>query len=185
MWQIINDEDFITLTIHELTSEFDSGDIVLENNIPNKGNLHIQEILEEINFGFSKLLTEFFSNPGKCISEKRAQQELDARYWHQRTEADGYIDWNSMTALQVYNFVRAISHPYPGSFSFLSDGSMVRIWRVDIDFLPICGVPGRIVRMKDGVHVVAMSNSSVKLVDFDCSRDIQSGEFLYKYRIGN
>lgn len=185
IWQILNDEDLINFTIHELTSEFDSGDVILESNLPNNRNLYIHEIQEKVNYEFSKLLEVFFADPERYIAEKRAQQDSEAKYWHQRRDSDGFIDWKCMTASQVYNFVRAISRPYPGSYNFLSEGEIVRIWKVDIDSVPICGIPGRVVVMSDGVHVVAMNDSSVKLTDYNCGRRIRNGEFLFKDWIRN
>jgi methionyl-tRNA formyltransferase len=44
MWQIINNEKFIGLTIHELTSEFDQGDILMERSLPNISYLDIREV---------------------------------------------------------------------------------------------------------------------------------------------
>ena len=36
-----------------------------------------------------------------------------------RRPADGLLDWNQ-SAKQVYDFVRALTRPYPGAFSFLN-----------------------------------------------------------------
>jgi methionyl-tRNA formyltransferase len=58
-----------------------------------------------------------------------------------RKPADGLIDWTK-SAVQIYNLVRGVTHPYPGAFTFL-DGRKVVIWEawpVDGD-----GKPGRVV----------------------------------------
>ena len=33
-----------------------------------------------------------------------------------------------MSAVQIYNLVRGVTHPYPGAFTFL-DGKKIMIWR--------------------------------------------------------
>ena len=43
-----------------------------------------------------------------------------------RRAADGCIDW-SQPGQRVYDFIRAITHPYPGAFSDL-EGKRWRIW---------------------------------------------------------
>ena len=62
-------------------------------------------------------------------------------YFGGRTPADGWIDW-TMPALQIYNLIRGVTHPYPGAFTCL-DGKKVFIWQAwPLDGL---GEPGRIV----------------------------------------
>jgi methionyl-tRNA formyltransferase len=44
-----------------------------------------------------------------------------------RRPADGLVDW-SLSSIKVYNFVRALTRPYPGAFSWL-DGRRWSIWQ--------------------------------------------------------
>jgi methionyl-tRNA formyltransferase len=46
----------------------------------------------------------------------------------QRKPEDGIIDWHSMSALKLYNWIRAQSHPYPGAFTYLGNNK-VTIWK--------------------------------------------------------
>lgn len=48
-------------------------------------------------------------------------------YYKKRELSDGKIDWNK-SLFEIYNFVRAITHPYPGAFSFLKN-QKVNIWK--------------------------------------------------------
>jgi len=183
MWQVINDEKLISLTIHELTSEFDEGDVLIESSFVNNKALYINEIQEIANQEFVRMIKIFFSNPEQFVAKKIAQSSSNARYWHQRSEADGFIDWQRMNANKVYNFVRAISTPYPGAHCVLGDHALMRIWRVEIDVVPICGSPGRVVKLNDGFHVTACDDSSVRLVKFDCSRKLKNGEYILNQRV--
>lgn len=50
----------------------------------------------------------------------------DPTYYKKRTEEDGRIDW-SCSVFQVYNFIRALTRPYPGAFCY--DGDVrLKIW---------------------------------------------------------
>ena len=64
-------------------------------------------------------------------------------YFGGRRPADGQIDW-SRSALEIYNLVRGVTHPYPGAFTHL-DGKKVLIWSA----APAQGEgePGRIVSL--------------------------------------
>ena len=48
-------------------------------------------------------------------------------YFGGRKPADGLIDWTK-SAVQIYNLIRGVTHPYPGAFTYL-DGKKVVIWR--------------------------------------------------------
>jgi methionyl-tRNA formyltransferase len=55
------------------------------------------------------------------------QDETRATWFPRRTPADGRIDWNR-SALEIHNWVRALSRPYPGAFTTLN-GRHLFIWR--------------------------------------------------------
>ena len=44
-----------------------------------------------------------------------------------RRPADGVIDWTRTTG-QLHDWVRALTHPYPGAFTFV-DGVRLFVWR--------------------------------------------------------
>ena len=44
------------------------------------------------------------------------------------SEKDGLINWETMDVLEIYNFVRAQTHPYPGAYGIV-DGKKIRIWK--------------------------------------------------------
>ena len=60
---------------------------------------------------------------------RRPQDDSLATVMPKRTPDDGLIDWTA-TARQVFNLVRAVTHPYPGAFTFVG-GRKVFVWRVD------------------------------------------------------
>ncbi len=55
------------------------------------------------------------------------QVRTDEPVLRRRRPVDGCIDW-SAPATDVYNFIRALTRPYPGAFSSL-DGRAWRVWR--------------------------------------------------------
>jgi len=73
------------------------------------------------------------------------QDHTRATYFGGRTPADGRIDW-TRPAREIYNLVRAVTHPYPGAFTAL-DGRRLFIWwgRPLAEPLPAAAVPGQIV----------------------------------------
>lgn len=57
----------------------------------------------------------------------KPQYSDNARYLPQRKPEDGTIDWHR-TPLEIFNFIRALSRPYPGACTFL-EGVKFTIWR--------------------------------------------------------
>jgi methionyl-tRNA formyltransferase len=54
------------------------------------------------------------------------QGKTDEPLLPRRKPSDGLVNWEE-TAKEVYDFVRALTRPYPGAFSFM-DGRRWRIW---------------------------------------------------------
>lgn len=57
------------------------------------------------------------------------QDEAAASTWPRRRPDDGVIDWRQ-SAADLYNWVRGLTHPYPGAFTYLN-GRKLLVWRVE------------------------------------------------------
>lgn len=91
-----------------------------------------------------------------------------------RRAADGSVDW-SASSQAVYDFIRAITRPYHGAFSFL-DGRRWRIWQAALFPGPHAnayeeagGVIGPLVSPADGAcgQVVACGTGAVALLELE------------------
>lgn len=69
-----------------------------------------------------RYLTDILSGRVKIIP-----QQGEPSYYPKRSEGDGEIDWQNMDVWQIYNFIRAQTHPYPGAFAMI-DGKKIRLW---------------------------------------------------------
>ena len=63
-------------------------------------------------------------------------------YWSQRNELEGRIDWERMTATQVFNLVRALRKPYPGAFTFIKQEKVV-LHDIEIPKIDVKSSPGK------------------------------------------
>lgn len=54
-------------------------------------------------------------------------QEGEPTYYPRRTAEDGLIDWTN-NVYGIYNFIRAITRPFPGAFGF-ANGKKIIIWK--------------------------------------------------------
>ena len=60
----------------------------------------------------------------------RPQPEEGVSFYPKRSAEDGVIYWSDST-IDIYNLIRAVTHPFPGAFSYLDDNKekKVFIWR--------------------------------------------------------
>ena len=175
-WQLINGEVRAGLSILEMTPGIDDGPILSSTNFKIAHADTILDLHIRANKLFPLLLLPLLSNLPESLRKSKVQSRIGARYWHQRNERDGQIDWINSNSQQVYNFVRAISKPYPGAFGVITGRREIRIWQVKIDENHVDGVPGRVVKLKDGFHVPCGGGGSVLLLEFESRHPIKNGE---------
>ena len=175
-WQLINGEVRAGLSILKMTPGIDDGPILSSTNFKIEDTDTILDLHIRANKLFPLLLLPLLSNLPESLRKSKVQSRIGARYWHQRNERDGQIDWINSNSQQVYNFVRAISKPYPGAFGVITGRREIRIWQVKIDENHVDGVPGRVVKLQDGFHVPCGGGGSVLLLEFESRHPIKNGE---------
>lgn len=98
-------------------------------------------------------------------------------YYPKRSPEDGEIDWNK-TVFEIYNFIRAITRPYPGAFSYL-DGKKIFIWRAqpfDTKITYPDAREGEIVEILSTGHYVVNCNSGLLLITESEGGEIKIGK---------
>lgn len=125
-WAIINGEDKTGVTVHFIDEDIDTGDIILQREIPIKDDDYINDILSQVKEIYPKIVSEAVDRIKKDEVNPEPQKG-DGFYCPKRRPEDGLIDWNN-DAEDIYNLIRAVSRPYPGAFTFI-DGEKVYIWR--------------------------------------------------------
>nr|WP_314478768.1 bifunctional UDP-4-amino-4-deoxy-L-arabinose formyltransferase/UDP-glucuronic acid oxidase ArnA [uncultured Pseudomonas sp.] len=131
-WVLVNGEEETGVTLHRMTAKADAGPIVAQLPVtiaPTDTALLLHRKLRD---AASTLLREHLPLLIEHRHEEVAQQEHLATYYGRRTAADGLIDW-CRPASELYNLVRAVSHPYPGAFFTIGEQKVI-VW--DADVLP-------------------------------------------------
>jgi methionyl-tRNA formyltransferase len=91
-----------------------------------------------------------------------------------RTPEMGITDWRR-TSREIHDWIRALTHPYPGAFSRL-DGKTVRLWRAEPgpeQYSTVRARPGTILDCVDDGVVVAAQRGTVRLLvvqDGECAQ---------------
>lgn len=117
-WQIIEGKKEIYISIIKMTKKIDAGPIYMSKKIKLKSNEDINDLHNKVNKLYPNMVLKVIQNIKENIKPKKQNLEFK-RYLKQRSDKDGEIKWKLMTNIQVFNFVKAITKPYPGAFYFM------------------------------------------------------------------
>jgi methionyl-tRNA formyltransferase len=163
-WQILNGERSLGLTFFELVPGLDEGRIVAQAQRPFAPEETIADALGWVEQAAPELLVAHLPALLRGDAPLHAQDERLATYCSQRSPADGLIDW-STSAARVHDFVRAQTRPYPGAFTHLPDGRVLRVWRTAVDSRAYLGPPGAVCERHPDRVVVTCGEGAIVLLD--------------------
>lgn len=127
-WKILqNNFKNISINIHKVEKNFDTGNIVKTNKINLKNNFLPREMLYLISKNEKKFLVDFIIKILKDEKMYEKKQNSQDFYWPRlNSDTDGKINWN-WNVKDIALFIKAFSHPYNGSFAFIND-TKIRIF---------------------------------------------------------
>ena len=126
-WALIRGERETGNTIFWLTESIDAGDIIDQMRFPITPYDTCATLYEKVAQSNRDMLLRLVPRLSAGERPGRPQQKTDEPVLPRRRPADGCVNWNQPSRA-VYDFVRALTRPYPGAFSSL-DGHRWFIWR--------------------------------------------------------
>lgn len=125
-WAIIRGQTQTGNTLMWLDPEVDAGRIIDQRAFPITPLDTCQSLYEKVAATNRDMLAELLPRLAAGETPGRPQPPIDQPILPRRRPQDGRIDWRASSA-ESYNFVRALTRPYPGAFSYL-DGRRWTIW---------------------------------------------------------
>lgn len=135
-WVVINGETETGATLHYMVEKPDAGDIVDQEPVPIEFADSAHEVFHKVTDAAERVLARSWPLLRAGRAERIPMDLSKGSYFGGRKPADGLIDWNR-PAVEIYNLIRGVTHPYPGAFAFL-DGSKLFVWLA----WPVCGQGG-------------------------------------------
>jgi len=132
-WAIIMGEKETGITMFYLTPQADDGDIIAQRSFPILFNDDCNTIYKKSAQAGSDLITEYLPRIENGTAPRVHNPSATYPAYPTRTPKDGLIDFNR-SALDVYNFIRALTKPYPGAFYFNEEGYKIIVWKIEIVF---------------------------------------------------
>jgi len=142
-WTIIRGERESGNTLMWLAEGVDEGDIIAQRSFPVTPYDTCATLYAQVAATNREMLLELLPKLLRGERPGRPQERGDEPILARRRPADGRVTWDG-PAGTVYDFVRALTRPYPGAFSTL-DGKKWLIWEAALppDLGPI-GEPGEV-----------------------------------------
>jgi UDP-4-amino-4-deoxy-L-arabinose formyltransferase/UDP-glucuronic acid dehydrogenase (UDP-4-keto-hexauronic acid decarboxylating) len=89
-----------------------------------------ETVVERVNRIAGDIIQEVLPALRSGTLPRYPQDESRASYWAKRTPDDGLINWD-LPARDLYNFIRGVTHPFPGAFSYI-EGRKVLILKTGV-----------------------------------------------------
>jgi methionyl-tRNA formyltransferase len=124
VWSIINDEEFVGVTVHKIDSGCDTGDIILQEKIEVEEKDTGATILRKFDGLYFNLIDTVFEKLKAKTIIFRKQDESKATFFGKRTPKDGEINWDWQKR-RIYNWIRAQAYPYPGAFTHFNNQRVI------------------------------------------------------------
>lgn len=159
-WQIINGEAMGGCVILFVDEGIDTGDIIAQELYEITMDDTAATILEKTLELFPPMLVNALNEIEGGTVKRIRQNPLEGRYYTRRYPRDGKIVWKEMTAVQIYNLIRALVKPYPGAF-FTCRGKKIIVNRASLFQEDIRGIPGRVSLFRGGGIVVIAKDRGI------------------------
>lgn len=175
-WAIINGEKTTGITIMAINEGLDTGDIILQKEVPIKDD-DTSEILQEKLFDEgAPLLLESIKQIKEGREKRVKQEESKASYAPLIKKETGEIDW-SKDSKSILNKIRGLL-PWPKAYTFL-DKKILKIWEAEESNLNFGKTPGTITVKEKKLFVSTGKGSIIlKTVQLEGRNKMPASDFL-------
>jgi methionyl-tRNA formyltransferase len=134
-WVLVKGETKTGLTLHYMEEKPDTGDIVAQRAIDIAMDDTAHSLFLKMIDAARPLMREILPSLDSRTFTAVSQAGLGpSSYYGGRKPEDGLISWEKDSP-SIYNLVRAVTHPYPGAFTYV-DGKKLFIWWAGIEPAP-------------------------------------------------
>ncbi len=183
-WAIIKGERETGNSLISLCEKVDAGHILAQTKFDISIYDSCTSLYDKVAKSNAEMLYRVLSDLAAGQLKYLPQVGTDQPLLKRRQPEDGEIDW-SLSSSSIYDFIRALTKPYPGAFSFLS-GRKAIVWKAS--WSPVdsaAGCDGSIAGCRFGFDtaqcgiIVNCGEGQIVIHELEvCSEDIFTGESL-------
>jgi methionyl-tRNA formyltransferase len=125
-WAILHGATETGATLHHMVKRADAGDIVDQERVAIGPQATAREVFVDVTRAARRVLERQIDAIERGTAPRQPQDDGQASYFGGRRAEDGCIDW-TRSARDIFNLIRAVTHPYPGAYTEV-DGRRLYIW---------------------------------------------------------
>jgi len=173
-WAVINGETETGATLHYMVEKADAGDIVDQERVEIAFSDTAREVFGKVTDAAVAVLARAWPLLRDGKAARIPMNLTEGNYCGGRTPADGRIDWTK-SAVQIYNLIRGVTHPYPGAFTWLG-GKQVTIWQA----WPVegSGEPGHILSQSPLLAAAGQGALEIRSLQLEGGQECSAEEFV-------
>lgn len=185
-WCLIDGLSRSGVILFYLDSGVDSGDIIAQKEFDISLADTVKTVLDKAEFITAELVKHYYPLIEREEAPRVPQDNAKATYTRRRRPEDGIIDWR-LTSLAIYNWVRALTLPFPGAFSFWNTRKVI-IWETELlkgYKPPFNVVPGQVLDTLDKRGIIVATGDNcilIKTVEVD-GESMAGDEFAAKFGV--
>lgn len=181
-WTLINGLTKSGVTLFYLEKEIDNGLIVGQREFDVDFDDDAASLYSKATETTISLLFDVLPGIENSTLKAIAQDKKKSSRWGKRKPEDGIIDWNCMS-IYLYNWIRGLTHPYPGAFTFLGEKKLF-IWKATISEYIKSGTPGEILDSQGKLLVKTGDGAlSIKIIQLEGEKEMEAAEFVKIHKI--
>jgi methionyl-tRNA formyltransferase len=163
-WAIVNGETETGVTLHYMVERADAGDIVAQQKVAIDHADTALTLYRKLTGAARELLEKIYPEIIAGQAPRIPQAARLATKFAGRRAEDGKIDWQK-PATAIYNLIRAVTHPYPGAFTFYREKKLF-VWRAGVDGGEALGAaPGTLLAIEKGSGVRIATGAGALLLE--------------------
>lgn len=185
-WVLINGESETGVTLHYMVEEPDAGDIVVQRKVPISFEDTALTLYEKMTIAAEEVFAAALPALANSRAPRITQDDGQATYFGGRRPEDGRFEWSD-TAQNIYNLVRAVTHPYPGAFTELHDEKLLVWWALPQEDAGsgAAAAPGTVLELSGAGPVVATGDGQLLLLSVQVGDGpmLDGSAFVHSYSL--
>jgi methionyl-tRNA formyltransferase len=125
-WAVLHGEPRIGMTLHRMVKAPDAGAIVDQDGVDIDPRDTAEQAFRKVLPSARRVLARQIDALLAGTASETPQDDAQATYFTGRKPEDGRIAW-TQTSTQIFNFIRAVTDPYPGAFTDVG-GARLMVW---------------------------------------------------------
>jgi methionyl-tRNA formyltransferase len=177
-WAIVKGEKVTGITTMYMDTGLDTGDMILKKEVLIDQEDTAQSLYDKLAVEGGKVLIQTLDLIERGLAQ-REQQNCEVCYAPILKKEDGLVDWTK-PANEIRNLVRGLN-PWPGAHTYLKDGRILKLWKIEIMENESGIEPGTIIiGDQKGEFIVSTGTKDIKILELqlECCKKMCSAEYL-------